>query len=303
MNANDLVVNIDGLTRTFGAKVALHNVGLQIPRGCVFGLVGENGAGKTTIIKHIMGLFKAQHGTVRVFGMDPIEKTPEVLAKIGFLSEDRTMPSWMRVTELMKYTSAFYPGWDSAYAEDLRKQFELDPRAKVKHLSRGERAKLGLLLALAHRPDLLVLDEPSSGLDLLVRRQILTAIIRTVSDEGRTVLFSSHLLDEVERMADRLAVICDGSVVLYGTMEETKAKFHRLRVEFQQPPTERPMLSGVLWSEGRGASWTFICNGEAEAIKASFTSMGAVVIDDGTPSLDEIFLAHTGVSTKKEALH
>src|SRR6266480_1489869 len=118
-----------------------------------------------------------------------------ILSPIGYLSEENDLPGWMRVDELIRYTRAFYPKWDDAYAEELRRAFALDPAAKIKDLSRGQRARAGLLIALAHRPELLVLDEPSSGLDPIVRRDILGAVIRTIADEGRTVLFSSHLLE------------------------------------------------------------------------------------------------------------
>ena len=120
------------------------------------------------------------------------------------------MPGWMRVHELLRYVAAFYPTWDATYAEQLRQEFELDPRQKIKQLSKGQRARAGLLIALAYRPELLLLDEPSSGLDPIVRRDILGAIIRTIADEGRTVLFSSHLLTEVERVSDQVAMIHSG---------------------------------------------------------------------------------------------
>ena len=200
----ETVASIQNLARTYKRVTALDNVSLDIPKGSVFGLVGSNGAGKTTLIKHIMGMLRAQSGTVRVFGMDPIAEPEAVLVRIGFLSEDRDLPGWMRVHELMRYLRAFYPNWDPDFAERLREQFKLDPQAKLKTLSRGQLAQAGLLGALAHRPDFLVLDEPSSGLDPIVRRDILSAIIRTVADEGRTVLFSSHLLDEVERAPQSL---------------------------------------------------------------------------------------------------
>src|SRR5438309_1879484 len=192
------IVEISGLTREFGNNLALINVSLNVVRGRGLGLVGENGAGKTTLIKHVLGLLKAERGSVRVFGLDPVADPVGVLSRIGFLSEHRDLPAWMRVGELLRYTQAFYPNWDPAFAEELRSQFDLDPSAKIKNLSRGETAKAGLLVALAFRPELLLLDEPSSGLDPKVRRDILEAIIRTVADEGRTVLFSTHLLDEVE---------------------------------------------------------------------------------------------------------
>src|SRR5216117_1893996 len=229
----DAVIEIKSLTRQFGSRLALDNVSLAVARGVVFGLVGENGAGKTTLIKHILGLLKAQSGTVRVFGLDPVADPVGVLGRVGYLSEQRDLPLWMRVDELLRYTRAFYPKWDGTYAEQLRQQFGLDPASKIKSLSRGECAKAGLLLALAHRPELLLLDEPSSGLDPVVRRDILEAIIRTVADEGRTVLFSSHLLDEIERVADDIAMMFDGRVVLSGTLDGIKEEHHRLVVRFE----------------------------------------------------------------------
>lgn len=208
------VIAVSELTRRFGAKTALASVSLSIPRGAVYGLVGENGAGKTTLIKHILGLLRAQRGSVRVFGHDPVAEPVEVLSRIGYLSEEHDLPGWMRVSELLSYSRAFYPAWDDAYAEELREAFDLDPSAKVSHLSKGQRARVGLLIALAYRPELLVLDEPSSGLDPVVRRDILDAVIRTTAEEGRTVLFSSHLLDEVERVADHVTMISHGRIVL-----------------------------------------------------------------------------------------
>src|SRR5262245_61919012 len=125
------VVRVEGLSRQFGRTLALDNVSLEVPRGEVFGLVGENGAGKTTLIQHFLGLLRAQAGTVRVFGMDPVREPVGVLARIGYLSEERDLPGWMRVADLMRYLQAFYPGWDEQYAEDLRARFELDPGAQL----------------------------------------------------------------------------------------------------------------------------------------------------------------------------
>ncbi len=221
-SSDTAIVEIHRVTRRFGNKTALDDISLSVPRGGVFGLIGGNGAGKTTLIKHILGLFKTQSGMVRVFGLDPVQNPVGTLGRIGYLSEDRDLPDWMRVRQLMSYTQAFFPNWDETYAEELRQAFDLDGTAKIKTLSRGQRARAGLLVALAHRPELLVLDEPSSGLDPVVRRDILGAIIRTIADEGRTVLFSSHLLDEVERVADRVAIIHQGRIMLTAPMDEIK---------------------------------------------------------------------------------
>jgi len=224
---SDPVIQVTELTRQFGARTALSAVSLSMPRGAVYGLVGANGAGKTTLIKHILGLLRAESGSVRVFGLDPVADPVGVLSRIGYLSEENDLPGWMRVDELIRYSAAFYPAWDDAYAEELRKTFALEPAAKIKTLSKGQKARAGLLIALAYRPELLVLDEPSSGLDPIVRRDILGAVIRTIADEGRTVLFSSHLLEEVEQVADHVTMISHGRIVLSAPLKDLKES-HRV---------------------------------------------------------------------------
>jgi ABC-2 type transport system ATP-binding protein len=219
---SESVISVSELTRRFGPKTALDSVSVSMPRGAVYGLVGANGAGKTTLIKHILGLLRAESGSVRVFGLDPVTDPVAVLSRVGYLSEENDLPGWMRVDELIRYSRAFYPAWDDVYAEELRQSFALDPGAKIKNLSKGQKARVGLLVALAYRPELLVLDEPSSGLDPIVRRDILGAVIRTIADEGRTVLFSSHLLGEVEQVADHVTMINEGKIVLSGSLDAVR---------------------------------------------------------------------------------
>jgi ABC-2 type transport system ATP-binding protein len=286
------VVEIRRVTRQFGSITALNDVSITIRRGGVFGLIGNNGAGKTTLIKHILGMLEARPGTVRVFGLNPVRNPVGTLGRIGYLSEDRDLPDWMRVGELMRYTQAFFPTWDEAYAEELREMFDLDPQARIKTLSRGQRARAGLLAALAHRPELLVLDEPSSGLDPIVRRDILAAIIRTIADEGRTVLFSSHLLDEVERVADEVTIIHKGRLILTATMDEIKETHRRVTLRFGEPVDRPPALVGTLSYTGQGAEWTYICNGASPQLRRAAEAIGATVVDDTALSLDEIFVSH-----------
>ncbi len=290
-------IEIQNLNRRFGAKLALADVSLSVPRGCVFGLVGENGAGKTTLIKHVLGLLKAEQGNVRVFGRDPVQDPPGVLSRIGYLSEARDLPGWMRVEELLRYVQAFYPNWDERYAESLRKQFALEPTAKIKNLSRGELAKAALLIALAYRPELLVLDEPSSGLDPVVRRDILEAIVRTVADEGRTVFFSSHLLDEIERVSDRIAMIVNGRVVLNGALDEIRQAYHHLTLRFSKPQTIAPRLAQALSVTGGGQEWAVLCNGGRQEVISQAANLGAQVVEQRCPTLDEIFVARAGRKT------
>lgn len=293
-NPSSAVIEVQGLTRKFGDKPALDQVSVSIARGIVFGLVGANGAGKTTLIKHILGLLKAQSGSVRVFGLDPVKEPVSVLSRIGYLSEVSDLPGWMRVDELMRYMRAFYKTWDDSYAVDLRKQFELSPAAKIGSLSKGQKARVGLLVALAYRPELLLLDEPSSGLDPIVRRDILGAIVRTIADEGRTVVFSSHLLDEVERISDRVAMLRNGRIRFVGDMDRIKETHHRLTVRFDIEPSGPPALDGLLSAEGRGREWLIHARGEVEALQLAISALGAEVISQQPLTLDEIFIAHVG---------
>jgi len=293
------VIRIRNLSRTFGSTKALVDVSLDVTRGIVFGLVGENGAGKTTLIKHLLGLFRAKTGSVSVFGLDPVKDPVGVLGKIGYLSEERDLPEWMRVQELMNYTQAFFPKWDEGFAEELRKMFELEPKEKIKNLSRGKKAQAGLLIALAHRPELLLLDEPSSGLDPVVRQDILGAIIRTVADEGRTVFFSSHLLEEVERVADHVAMIHQGKMVLCAPLEEIKENHRTLVIQFDEPQTIPPEINGTLSRKGEGKEWTFLCEGKAGDLSKSVQDIGARVLEEGIPSLEEIFVARVKFKNTK----
>jgi ABC-2 type transport system ATP-binding protein len=292
-SSSTAVISIAALARRFGTKQALENVNLFVPRGSVFGLVGENGAGKTTLIKHILGLLKAQTGSVRVFNLDPVADPVSVLSRIGYLSEQRDLPGWMRVDELLNYTRAFYPTWDANYAEELRAQFGLDPTARVKNLSQGQQAKAGLTLALAFRPELLLLDEPSSGLDPIVRRDILEAIIRTVADEGRTVFFSSHLLDEIERMSDQIAMIRNGRIVLAGRLDDLKQAHRQVRLRFERALSNPPQFDNALDLRGSGRDWTVLWNGELSRLNHAATAAGASIISEEAPSLDQIFVAHS----------
>jgi ABC-2 type transport system ATP-binding protein len=295
------VVEINQLSRRFGAKLALDQVSLTVPTGCVLGLVGENGAGKTTLIKHVLGLLRAESGKARVFGLDPAEEAVRVLGQIGYLSEDPDLPGWMRVRELLRYVQAFYPSWDERYANELRERFALDPNSRVRSLSKGQRARVGLIAALAYRPALLVLDEPSSGLDPIVRRDILIAIIRTIAEEGRTVLFSSHLLSEVERVSDRIAMLKSGRLVFSGDLADVKQSYHRVTLRFDQPMMTPPKVAGGVGWSGGGHEWTALFNVPAEQVEWAATPLGGRIVQHAPPSLDEIFFARTGTSMQTTA--
>jgi ABC-2 type transport system ATP-binding protein len=296
MNMEQAIVDINDLSRSFGGRTALDGVALRVAAGQIHGLVGSNGAGKTTLLKHLLGLLRATTGSVRVFGLDPVRDPVGVLGRIGYLSEERELPEWMSVNELLRYTQAFHPTWDASYARELLDTFALDPAKKIKDLSKGMRAQAGLIAAVAHRPELLILDEPSSGLDAVVRRDILDAIVRTVADDGRTVIFSSHLLDEVQRMSDHVTLIHHGRVKLSGAIDDVRSAYHRSRVRFVEHLDQPPALENVLAMEGSGRSWSAVHSGSLENFRHSVHARGGEIVESRDATLEEIFLAHAGRS-------
>lgn len=288
------VIAVHDLSRRFGKSLALDQISFEIQPGWVYGLVGANGAGKTTLMKHLLGLLKAKQGTVRVFGLDPVKHPVEVLSRIGYLSEERDLPEWMRVDELLSYTGAYYPNWDREYALELLDTFALDPSKKVKQLSKGMRAQAGLIAAVAHHPELLLLDEPSTGLDAVVRKDILNAIIRTVTNAGRTVIFSSHLLDEVELMSDYVLMVDRGRLVLHGSLDEIRQRHQLLTVNFPTAVKAIPAVDGILSASGVGRQWTLLCDVDVQEPQRALRGQGAEVTLARTASLQEIFVAKAG---------
>ncbi len=296
------MVEVEGVSRRFGHTLALDEVSYRAGEAKVYGLIGANGAGKTTLIKHLLGLLRAKSGSVRMFGLDPVRHPVEVLQRVGYLSEERELPEWMRVDELMRYTQAFHPNWDMDYARRLLGTFDLDGGKKIKELSKGMCAQVGLVAAVAHRPDLLILDEPSTGLDPVVRQDILSAIVRAVADDGRTVLFSSHLLDEVERMSDHITMIHQGRVVLDGTLESVCSAHERVQMRFAERLERPPAIEGALAVEGDGRSWSVIHDGGPEQFRASVALHQGEVVESREATLEEIFVARVGrVASSGEA--
>ena len=288
---SNFVIDIKNLCRSFAEKEVLRDVSLAVPEGGVFGLIGSNGAGKTTLIKHILGSHYAQSGSVSVFGFDPVREPVQVLSKVGYMSEDRDVPSWMRVQEIIDFTKSFYTKWDSSYAAELMHLFELNPKQRIRTLSRGQTARVCLLLALAHRPQLLILDEPSSGLDPIIRRDILSAIVRTTADDGRTVFFSSHLLDEVERLADRVAILHQGRILFHDILDSLLASFRRVTLLFTESHASAPELDGSLMCRGQDREWTYVHRGDREQLVQAAEKANAQIVVEHSLNLDDVFVS------------
>jgi len=226
---NDPVIQIDDVHKSFCGTSVLKGLSLSIEKGQTFAFLGRNGAGKTTTIKMLMGLLKPDAGSLSVLGADPISDPLTVRGNVGYLAEDQTMFGWMRVEQLICFVAPFYETWDHKLAETYVTQFELPLRTKVKHLSKGQTVRLGLLLALAHKPDVVILDDPALGLDPIMRRDFNRDLVTHMqAADGRTVLYSSHLLYEVEPVADIVAILHEGRIVRQAPTEELRAQVKRI---------------------------------------------------------------------------
>ena len=182
----------------------LRGLSLEVEAGQVVGLLGRNGAGKTTLLRLAMGMLEAQQGTVRVFGLDPRRQAVEVKRRVGYVSEEQILPPFLRVNQVIQLHSGLFPSWDPALAERLMSRFEMPLKSKIKELSKGQARQVALLCAVAHRPELLLLDEPAAGSSPPARREFLETSIQLLNEEGTTILFSSHHMTDVERLADRI---------------------------------------------------------------------------------------------------
>ena len=215
-------IAIQGLSKRFGKRAAVDGLSFEVPTGGVCGFLGRNGAGKTTAIRMLMNLTDPSAGQALLLGLDSRRHHAELMSRVGYVAEAPILYDWMTVREMVRFTSQFYAKWNTAAVDALLGRFGIDIRQKVRHLSRGTHAQLALALALGHDPELLILDEPATGLDVLVRRDFLESIIQIIQQEGRTVLFSSHLVHEVERVADQIVVIEEGRLLTSARLDDLK---------------------------------------------------------------------------------
>ncbi len=224
------MIEIRGLSKSFGRCRVLDGVDLTVPRGAVFGFLGLNGAGKSTTIRILLGLLRPDGGACRVAVTDPLHEPIATRRRVGYMAENQTMYAWMKVGEIIAWCGRFYPNWDAGLAEELRGQMGLAADAKVGTLSKGQTSKLALLLALAHRPELVILDDPVLGLDPLARRDFLRDVIGQLQARDVTVFFSSHLLYEIEPICDHVAILHGGRIVVSEPVEALRTRVKRVEL-------------------------------------------------------------------------
>ena len=249
-------IHLEDLTKRYGGKTVVDAVNLTIPRGSVLGLIGANGAGKSTLIKMMMGILSISSGSARLFGTDVTQEGLAIKRCTGYVPEFHQMYQWMTVGRIIDFVASFYPNWNQRFCAELQEVFSLDPAKKVKHLSKGMVAKLALLLAVSHEPKLLLLDEPMSGLDPISRDEFLDGVLQTLTGKETTVLFSSHTLDDVQRIADQIAVLHEGKLLLHQPLDQFLLRAKRLRVVLEDDQEELCLPAHTVWHQRDHRLWT-----------------------------------------------
>ncbi len=287
------VIRLENLSKHFGSEVALNQVSLEVPPGVVFALLGENGAGKTTAIRIMLGLLRPNAGRAEVLGLASEKQGLTIRQRVGYVPERPTLYDWMTVEEIGWFTAGFYgAGFLPEYLR-LMVQFNLPGKKKLKTLSKGMRAKVVLSLALAHQPELLILDEPTSGLDALVRREFLESMVDRAA-QGQTVFLSSHQIGEVERVADIVAILRKGKLLLVEPLNELKTAVQRLTVTLRDGAAAPPEIGGQILSQrSKARQWQAVVRGVGPERLAKLRGHETVeAVEVQSPNLEEIFVAY-----------
>jgi ABC-2 type transport system ATP-binding protein len=294
-------IRIENVTKRYRGQVAVEKLALDVPAGSVFGLLGENGAGKTTTILSLLGLIAPDEGRVYTLGLDAVPHSLEIRRRVGYVPEQPSLYDWMTVSEIGWFAAGFHPEpqrGPAAYLERYRglvEGFSLPLDRKIRHLSKGMRAKVSLALALASAPELLVLDEPTSGLDLLVRREFLESMV-DLAGEGRTVLLSSHQIAEVERVASHVALLHQGRLILAEPLDELRARTFLLTLTFSTrdhplaPPGDLPVE--LIDADDTALQARWLVHAPAVAIEAIRSLPAVAALERRAASLEEIYIGY-----------
>ncbi|HEY3380105.1 MAG TPA: ABC transporter ATP-binding protein [Armatimonadota bacterium] len=292
--ARDLVIDTHDLTKRFGRNTVVDHLALQVPRGSIFAFLGRNGAGKTTTIRMLLDLLDRSAGQASVLGLDSVKGAREIRRRVGYVAQNEDLYDWMTVEEMLWFCQGFYPTWDRVLVQELQQKLELAGPTKIRHLSRGKQTQLALLLAMAYRPELLILDEPTAGLDVVVRREFLEEVVELIQEEGRTIFFSSHLVHEVERMADWVGIMDAGKLIYCAPMEELKAGMRRIVCPFAGLPPAASEIPGMLHAETFGKELVLTVNGFSEETLAAVHRLRPLTVQVEDMCLEDIFVALLG---------
>jgi ABC-2 type transport system ATP-binding protein len=286
----DLAIHFTGVAKAY-PHFTLHDIDLEVPCGSVMGLIGANGAGKSTTIRILMGLIRQDRGSVEVLGHQMPAGEKAAKRDIGYASEDMRLYKQATLAWHMEFIRSIYPGWDAGYAEHLLRRFDLRPGQKVKGLSHGQRVKATLLLILARRPRLLILDEPTTGLDPVARQEVLGALMEALSDERRSILFSSQNTLDVEQISDRITFIDRGRIIDSGDKESYLDRWRRVRLDVP-PGVILPSFPDVIQAAGGGRMTVITTARYDPAMTGAYQDAGAIIHAVDPMTLEEIFVAN-----------
>jgi ABC-2 type transport system ATP-binding protein len=293
------VIHTDGLTKTYGPHRGITELDLDVEGGEIFGFLGPNGAGKTTTMRILLDLIRPTGGRAEVFGIETTRDPVAIHRRVGYLPGEFDLYDRLTGADTIDYFANLRGRVDRAYAAELVERLELDPTRKFKEYSKGNKQKVGLVVALQHRPDLLILDEPTSGLDPLVQ-QTFFELVREARGEGRTVFLSSHIIDEVDRTCDRVAIIREGRLVQVDRIESIRRlAFHHVELTFSTPvaPAVFESIDGVSDISVEGPVVTMRVNGPIGAVIAAAAPHGLIDVVSREPNLEDVFLAQYGVAS------
>lgn len=293
-------IQFQSVCKSFGKQQVLKDVSFSVPPGTVFAILGENGAGKSTTIKSMLGFISPDRGSIKVLKQDPVRDAIAIRERIGYVAERPQLYDWMTVAEIGWYAAGFYNDSYAPRFQSYLEQFQLPPKQKIRNLSKGTKAKLALTLALSHDPELLILDEPTSGLDTLVRREFLESMVDRAA-AGKTVFISSHQISEVERIADWVAILHQGELLLVERLEKLKAETTEIVINLAEPNRNIPTLKDEIYRQRRLAKqWRILARNASELELNELRTIPYVTeVDVRTPSLEEIFVA---MLTRKQSL-
>ena len=289
------IIEVNALHKSFKSQRALDGLNLRVPEGSIFGFLGRNGAGKTTTIKTLMGLLRPDTGGALVFGIPVADagRAIEIRRRIGFVTEDKELYPYMTVEQIIAFTRPFFPKWREDLERRYLKMFDLPPKRKIPDLSKGMRSKLMLLLAISRGAELLILDEPTDGLDPAATEDILRELVAIAASEGTTMFFSSHQLSEVELIADHIGIIDHGKMIVAGSLDDMKAQYQRLTVVFANSvQTPASWVDGVESVRQEGRVVSILASHNIDAIVEQAQSLPGSAVERYPVTLKEIFLEH-----------
>lgn len=281
------------LTKHYGERRVVDSLTLNVEAGRVYGLLGRNGAGKSTAIKMLTGMVRPDYGGAQLLGEQVEQLRPETRARICYLAEGHPLYGWMRIRDAVQFTRAFYPTWNDDLCEQVLNHFGLARRQRIRSLSRGQVAQVSLALGVAPEPELLILDDPTLGLDTVVRRDFLESLIQIIHHAGRTILFSSHILGDVERVADRIGIMTGGVLRVDCPPEQFRQAVKKLVLNFRGAPPDAPEVAGLVSWRHVGSSLELVLVGYDDQQRAALEALQPLGIELAELNLEDAFIAYT----------